>query len=84
MSDSNTKINHRPLIVIGLAMALGPLTALSLGSRYADEDTLARAQAGAQSIERRRMESQVAIAADDVQSVPVYAADVQVTDGGES
>jgi hypothetical protein len=31
MSDSNTKINHTPLIIIGLAMALGPLTSLSLG-----------------------------------------------------
>lgn len=84
MSDSTTKINHTPLVILGLAMALGPLTALSVGSRYADEETLARAQAGAQSIERRRMESQVSTAADNAQAMPAYAAGVQVTDGGES
>lgn len=37
---------HRIATVIALAMALGPLTALSFGSRYADEETLKRAHAG--------------------------------------
>jgi hypothetical protein len=34
-------------------MALGPLTALSMGSRYADEATVARAQAGATAMQQR-------------------------------
>lgn len=33
-------------IALGLAIALGPLTALSFGSKYADEETLERARAG--------------------------------------
>ncbi|ESQ15454.1 MAG: hypothetical protein N838_29275 [Thiohalocapsa sp. PB-PSB1] len=45
MSTEQKRINHGPLIVLSLAMALGPLTALSVGSRYADEETLARANA---------------------------------------
>lgn len=59
MSQSTAQINHTPLVILGLAMALGPLTALSVGSRYADEETLARAQAGAENI--RRMELQAAM-----------------------
>ena len=55
MSQTTHQTNHTPLIVLGVAMALGPLTALSLGSRYADEETFARAQAGAENIERRQM-----------------------------
>lgn len=47
MSQSTNQINRTPLVILGLAMALGPLTALSLGSRFADEETFARAQAGA-------------------------------------
>jgi len=46
MSDSTTRFNYGPVAILGLAMALGPLTALSLGSRFADEETLARANAG--------------------------------------
>jgi uncharacterized surface protein with fasciclin (FAS1) repeats len=37
----------KPLaIVVGLTIALGPLAALSFGSKYADEETLDRARAG--------------------------------------
>ena len=46
MSDSTTRINYGPVAILGLAMALGPLTALSLGTRYAGEETWARANAG--------------------------------------
>jgi hypothetical protein len=34
---------------------LGPLTALSFGSKYADEETLARANAGREAIAARQM-----------------------------
>ena len=46
MSDSTKRINYVPVAIFGLAMGLGPLTALSLGTRYADEETWARANAG--------------------------------------
>ena len=46
MSDSTKRINYVPVAILGLAMGLGPLTALSLGTRYADEETWARANAG--------------------------------------
>jgi hypothetical protein len=46
MTDSANRINYAPAAVLGLAMALGPLTALSLGTRYAGEETWARANAG--------------------------------------
>jgi hypothetical protein len=45
MSTEQKRTNHGPLIILSLTMALGPLTALSVGSRYADEETLARANA---------------------------------------
>lgn len=46
MSKPIQPVNYRPAVILGLAMALGPLAALSLGTRYADEETWARAQAG--------------------------------------
>lgn len=46
MSNQQKRINYGPVVFLGLAMALGPLAALSVGSRYADEETLARANAG--------------------------------------
>lgn len=51
MSDSSKRINYGPAVILGLAMALGPLTALSLGSRYAGEETWARANAGLENYE---------------------------------
>ena len=46
MTDSSKRMNYGPLVALGLVMALGPLTALSLGTRYADDETWERAQAG--------------------------------------
>ncbi|MGB5736487.1 MAG: fasciclin domain-containing protein [Thiohalocapsa sp.] len=46
MSEATKQINYGPVAILGLAMALGPLTALSLGSRYAGEETWERANAG--------------------------------------
>jgi uncharacterized surface protein with fasciclin (FAS1) repeats len=46
MSEVNTNQPNRLLVVLGLAMALGPLTALSFGTKYADDETWERAQAG--------------------------------------
>lgn len=37
---------QRWTIVFALVITLGPLTALTLGSKYADEETIARAEAG--------------------------------------
>lgn len=45
MADSNIQSTNRLAVILGLAMALGPLTALSFGSKYASEETLARANA---------------------------------------
>ncbi|ESQ15450.1 MAG: hypothetical protein N838_06865 [Thiohalocapsa sp. PB-PSB1] len=45
MNNEQQRINYGPLIVLSLTMALGPLAALSIGSRYADEETIARANA---------------------------------------
>jgi len=48
MTEATAKQPNRAVVILGLAMALGPLTALSLGTKYADEDTWERAQAGLQ------------------------------------
>lgn len=45
MNNEKKPINHGPLLFLSLTMALGPLAALSVGSRYADEETRARASA---------------------------------------
>jgi uncharacterized surface protein with fasciclin (FAS1) repeats len=47
MNATNSSDRLKPLaIVVGLTIALGPLAALSFGSKYADEETLDRARAG--------------------------------------
>ncbi len=73
MIDTNTtsakKPNYVPLVVLGLGMALGPLTALSLGSRYAGEETLARANIAAENAQPKDMLSEYA-----PRGVPAYAA----------
>ena len=47
MSEQPTFLTQqRWTIIFALALALGPLTALTLGSKYADEETIARAEAG--------------------------------------
>jgi uncharacterized surface protein with fasciclin (FAS1) repeats len=76
MSESTKqKPNYAPLAIVGIAMALGPLTALSLGSRYAGPETMARANAGLESYEPRNM-----LAEYDVQGVPAYASGKTVAD----
>jgi uncharacterized surface protein with fasciclin (FAS1) repeats len=42
---------HRNALIVILVLGLGPLTALTFGSKYADEETIERAQAGAENIE---------------------------------
>lgn len=47
MSEQNSFLTQqRWTIFFGLLIALGPLTALTFGSKYADEETLERAEAG--------------------------------------
>lgn len=46
MSQSSAPGMSPMTIVLGLAITLGPLTALSFGSKYAGEETLERARAG--------------------------------------
>jgi uncharacterized surface protein with fasciclin (FAS1) repeats len=75
MTDSAKKPNYSPLMIFGLAMALGPLTALSLGSRYAGPETLARANAGAATAEPSMVLSDY-----DNHGVPAYAMDKTVAD----
>lgn len=62
------KFNYGPLAIFGLAMALGPLTALSVGSRYAPPETFERANAALENAEPQDM-----LAPYDVQGVPAYA-----------
>ncbi len=81
MSEVKQTINHTPAIVLGLAIALGPLTALSLGSRYASEETIARAQAGAENIKRRELQAAEMLKPKDVQGLPAYASGNSVSDG---
>jgi uncharacterized surface protein with fasciclin (FAS1) repeats len=79
MTDSTQnapkKFNYGPLAIFGLAMALGPLTALSVGSRYADEATFERANAALKNAKPQDM-----LAPYDVQGVPAYASGKTVAD----
>ncbi len=85
MSQSTNQINHTPLVILGLAMALGPLTALSLGSRFADEETFARAQAGAENIKRLELQAEMASApAQPVEDTPALADAMTVANDGDS
>jgi uncharacterized surface protein with fasciclin (FAS1) repeats len=57
-------------------MALGPLTALSFGSKYADEETIARAQAGAKNAKSVDVLGRYG----DVTGVPSYASSKTLAD----
>ncbi|WP_295878522.1 fasciclin domain-containing protein [uncultured Thiohalocapsa sp.] len=46
MTEESMKKRNLTGLALLLVIALGPLAALSFGSRYADEETLARAEAG--------------------------------------
>ena len=80
MSESSKNVNYTPAVILGLAMALGPLTALSIGSRVADEETLARAQAGAANAKPGEQLSAEMLAPYDVKRVPAYASGKTVAD----
>jgi hypothetical protein len=84
MSRITHPTNHTPLIVLGLAMALGPLTALSLGSRYADDETIARAQAGAENIKRRELQAAIASPSQREEAAQAYADAMTTVRDGES
>jgi hypothetical protein len=73
MPHNTNRTNHTPLVVLTLAMALGPLTALSVGSRYADEETLTRAQAGAETIKRLEIQAAIANPAQREEPAQAYA-----------
>lgn len=75
MTESTKKPNYAPLAIFGLAMALGPLTALSVGSRYASEETFERANAAAENAEPKDM-----LAPYDVQGIPAYASGKTLAD----
>lgn len=45
-NQPNFLTQQRWTVAFALVLALGPLTALTFGSKYADEETLARAEAG--------------------------------------
>lgn len=79
MTDSTNRPNYGPVVFFGLAMALGPLTALSLGTRYAGEETWARANAG---LENYTPGSPLAAygPTGDTAGVPSYAKDKSVAD----
>jgi uncharacterized surface protein with fasciclin (FAS1) repeats len=73
--NSTRKFNYGPLAIVGLAMALGPLTALSVGSRYAPPETFERANAALENAEPKDM-----LAPYDVQGVPAYASGKTLAD----
>jgi uncharacterized surface protein with fasciclin (FAS1) repeats len=75
MTESTDRSN-RLVVILGLGMALGPLTALSFGSKYADEETLARAQAGLQNAQPADVLGRYG----DVDGVPSYASSKTLAD----
>jgi uncharacterized surface protein with fasciclin (FAS1) repeats len=75
MNDSINRTT-RLAVILGLLMALGPLTALSFGSKYASEETWQRAQAGAQNIKREDTLSRYS----HPEGIPPYAAGKSVSD----
>lgn len=79
MTDSANRINYTPAVVLGLAMALGPLTALSLGTRYADEETWARANAGLENAAPAVTTDGYGVSGENA-AVPAYASDKTLTD----
>jgi uncharacterized surface protein with fasciclin (FAS1) repeats len=51
MTEKSLHKQNRIAIPVALAIALGPLTALTLGSMFADKETIARAEAGERNID---------------------------------
>jgi uncharacterized surface protein with fasciclin (FAS1) repeats len=79
MTDSAKSINYGPAVVLGLAMALGPLTALSLGTRYAGEETWERANAGLENAKPATPSDAYGVSGDSG-AVPAYASNRSLTD----
>jgi len=75
MTDS-IKRSNRLVVILGLTMTLGPLTALSFGSKYASEETFARAQAGA----KNATPTDVLGRYGDVDTAPAYASSKTLAD----
>ncbi|NBC47141.1 MAG: fasciclin domain-containing protein [Gammaproteobacteria bacterium] len=75
MTDSINR-NHRLVVILGLTMALGPLTALSFGTKFADEETWARAQAGLQNAKPQDKLGRYG----DIEGVPSYASSKTLAD----
>ncbi|MEA3640932.1 MAG: fasciclin domain-containing protein [Lamprobacter sp.] len=75
MTDTTTRSN-RLVVILGLTIALGPLTALSFGSKFADEETLARAHAGLQNAKPADVLGKYG----DVDAVPSYASSKTLAD----
>jgi len=75
MSTSIKKSTYGWLVLFGLTMALGPLAALSLGSRFAGPETLARAQSGAANAEPSDL-----YALYDVEATPASASNTTLAD----
>jgi uncharacterized surface protein with fasciclin (FAS1) repeats len=71
----NFLTQQRWTIALALVLALGPLTALTLGSKYADEETIARAEAG-----DRNYDAPGPFAAYDLPETSGAAADTTVLD----
>ena len=79
MTDSANRINYAPAAVLGLAMALGPLTALSLGTRYAGEETWARANAGLENAKPATPIDAYGVSG-EAGAVPAYASNKSLAD----
>lgn len=75
MSDSTNR-SSRLVVILGLSMALGPLTALSFGSKYADDETIARAQAALKNAQPTDVLGKYG----DVDGVPAYASSKTLSD----
>jgi uncharacterized surface protein with fasciclin (FAS1) repeats len=76
MNKTDPNRYNRPAIILGLAMALGPLTALSFGTKFADEETWDRARAGLENVEVERTLDPYG----DGDSTPAYARDRSIDD----
>lgn len=76
MAEQNFRTLNNRVVFLGLIMALGPLTALSFGTKYADEETWKRAQAALETAQPRDDFS--VYGAPD--GTPAYASDKSLSD----
>jgi uncharacterized surface protein with fasciclin (FAS1) repeats len=76
MPEQNFRKMNNRVVALGLVMALGPLTALSFGTKYADEETWERAQAALETAQPRDDFSVYG----SPDGTPAYAADKSLKD----